>query len=143
MNRILGAKTLSSNYDLMAAAVQSRPNDVKWWNSRVQLTGSLLLHMQKDMELVKFKSIHPVASGSVRGFQFGDPDVAPYSVRLELFDNYDRHYQIVLNGSHVNRAVITQSEINGLIASLQILPHHSVNSSPATAMLLRNSILDE
>lgn len=141
MNRILGAKTLSSNYDLMAAAVRARPDDVKWWNSRVQLAGSLIMLVQKSTDLVDVDSIHPVAIGSVRGFQFGDSDTAPYFVRLELFDNSDRHYRIWINGNH--RAIITQGEINGLIASLHTLPSQSVNSSPATAMLSRNSILEK
>jgi hypothetical protein len=129
MNRIVGAKGLSSNYDLLSAAVQSTPNDVEWWASRAHNAGAFILLENKDMELVEVNSIHPVAAGAMRGFQFGDPDTAPYVVQLKLFDGFDRQYWITISGLHVHRAVITQSEINGLIASLQPVSGPLVNRS--------------
>jgi hypothetical protein len=129
MNLVLGTKALSSNYDLMAAAVQATPNDVKWWASRVHNTGSLLLLENKNMDLVDVNSIHPVTAGAVRGFQFGDPDTAPYVVSLKLFDSSDRQYWILITGMHVHHSVITQGAINALIASLQPVAARPVERS--------------
>jgi len=119
MNRMLGPKALRSNYDLMAAAVRATPSNVKWWESRAHNAGAMLLLENKSVELAAVKSIHPVTLGSVRGFQFGDPDVAPCVVSLKLFDDTDRRYWIVINAAAAHHQVITQSEINGLIASLK------------------------
>ena len=34
INGLLGARTLSSNYQLMAAEIQATPADLKWWAPR-------------------------------------------------------------------------------------------------------------
>jgi hypothetical protein len=128
LNRVFGAKTLSSNYDLMAAEVGATSNDVEWWVSRARNIRTFILLEDKLTELGETgKSIHPLASSTVQGFQFGDPDAAPYIVRLELFDSLDRRYEIVLTGKSAHRAVITQSQINGLIASLRTTPVPAVD----------------
>jgi hypothetical protein len=134
MNRILGANALRSNYDLMAAEVLATPDDARWWYSRVGLARALILLEGKDIEMNEGTSIHPVALGAVRGFQFGDPDVAPYTVNLKLFDGSDRKYWISINGKYANHAVITQSEINGLIASLRTVQAGSVSRSPGNGL---------
>ena len=130
MDRLLGSKALSSNYDLMAAAVREQPSDVHWWASRAHNARAFILLEDKEMELIDVASIHPIAGSAVRGFQFGDPDFAPYVVNLKLFDSSDRQYWILITGMHAHHPVITQSEINGLIASLKTLPDHSSDRFP-------------
>jgi len=55
----------------------------------------------------------------MRGFQFGDPMVAPYEVTLELFDQIDRPIHLFIGGVGQNQPVSTQAEINALVASIQ------------------------
>jgi len=55
----------------------------------------------------------------MRGFQYGDPMVAPYNVNLDLFDGSDWHYRLSIVGQNDHRPVITQAQINGLVASFR------------------------
>jgi hypothetical protein len=118
MSRLLGSKALSSNYELMVAEVQATPGGIKWWGGRVSNSRELILLGNKGMNLGKATAIHSIGSGDVRGFQYGDPDVAPYVVKLDLFDATDKHYEFHISGKDEDRPVISQAQINGLVASL-------------------------
>lgn len=119
MESILGKLALSSNYEFMAAEVEATPDQVKWWNSRRQATRNAILLINKSGDLRSSHEMYKLASGKLRGFQFGDPAVAPYIVQLDLFDPSDRHYRIFVTPSKQNQAVISQAQINALIASIQ------------------------
>ena len=120
---LLGHETLRSNYNLMAAAVQEAPECAKWWAGRKHNIRCMMLLMLKTVGVdAKAKSIHPIIGGSVRGFQFGDPSVEPYVVSLELFDQKDRHYQLIINGQGLSHPIITQPQINALVASTSSTP---------------------
>ncbi len=112
MARVLGPKALTSNYEFMVAEVQATPGDVRWWARREWNVRNAILLMNKGMGLGDSTAIHPIESSRVRGFQFGDPDAAPYKVLLELFDTADRHYELVISGKDKNHPVITQAQIN-------------------------------
>jgi hypothetical protein len=122
MAGVLGPQTLRSNYDLMAAAVQATPASAKWYAGRTENARTMLLLSIKAMSTGRGNAIHPRAGGDVRGFQFGDPSVAPYLVSLELFDRQDKQYLIVLNGKSGSKPIISQSQINALIASTKTAP---------------------
>jgi hypothetical protein len=131
MTSVFGSQALQSNYELMAAEVQALPADVKWWAGRSRNVRSLILLIDKSLDLRDATAIHEVHSSVVRGFQFGDPDVPPYRVNLDLFDATDRHYRIWITGTDKSRPCITQAQINGLVASFRALPSGPVNSAPA------------
>jgi hypothetical protein len=59
----------------------------------------------------------------MHGFQIGDPALSPYKVVLDLYDRSDRRYQILIVGKDLTHQVITQAEINGMVASLRPIPH--------------------
>ena len=131
MNRVLGSQALSSNYELMAAELQSTPGEVKWWATREQNVRSLILLTHKGVHLGDAKVIYEIHSGTLRGFQYGDPNSPPYRVNLELFDKTDHHYKIFIAGKDKATACVTQAQINGLVASFRGLPTGPVNSAPA------------
>jgi len=133
MTEVFGKKTLSGNYELMAAEVDATPNDAKWWAGRARNARVLVLLMYKRMNLGDAAAIHTVSAGGVRGFQFGDPDAAPFLVRLELFDTADRNYEIILTGKQANKPVITQAEINALVASFRPISVRPVSVKPANS----------
>jgi hypothetical protein len=123
INQLLGARALSSNYDLMAAELATKPSQVKWWGSRNENVRSLLLLNLKSMELHHLNAIYPIASQELHGFQLGNPAVAPYKVEIDLFDREDRRYQILIHGRDGRGPILTQPEINAMVASLQPIPH--------------------
>jgi hypothetical protein len=131
MNKVIGSRTLSSNYELMSAEANATPAEVKWWAMRAHNVRSLILLMNKSMNVSEVNAIHSVRSNVMRGFQYGDPDVPPYFVQLDLFDESDNHYKIIITGKREGRSVITQAQINALVASFRVLPTGTMNSSPS------------
>jgi hypothetical protein len=53
----------------------------------------------------------------------GNPAIAPYSVELDLFDRNDRRYKIIIIGKDKKRPVLTQADINAMVASFRPIPH--------------------
>jgi hypothetical protein len=131
MTSVFGSQALQSNYELMAAEVQALPADVKWWAGRSKNVCSLILLTDKSLDLHDATAIHEIHSSVVRGFQFGDPNVLPSRVKLELFDEADRHYRIWITGKDKSTPCITQAQINGLVASFRGLSSGPVDSAPA------------
>jgi hypothetical protein len=131
MTKVLGSQALSSNYELMAAEVLATPADVKWWVGRVRNTRNITLLMNKGMNLGDANTIHRISGKDVRGFQYGDPGLAPFLVRLSLFDTLDRQDEIVISGKDVHRPVISQAQINGMVASFVPMPSPVSSSSPS------------
>ena len=95
--------------------------------------------MNKGMGLGDSTAIHPIESSRVRGFQFGDPDAAPYKVLLELFDTADRHYELVISGKDKNHPVITQAQINALVGSFRAISVE-ITSSSSERRLIRSDL---
>jgi hypothetical protein len=131
MTKVLGSQTLSSNYELMAAEVQATPTDVRWWAGGSRNTRSLILLMNKSLDLANATAIHEIHQGNMRGFQFGDPDTPPYRVDLDLFDVSDRRYKMSISSRSKSAPCITQAQINGLIASFRGLPSRQLSVGPS------------
>jgi len=134
LTSVLGAKAMSSNYEFVAAEMEITPSEAKWWSSRKSYERTIVLLGDKGADLDECTSIHPVLRGAMRGFQFGDPDVAPYRVNLELFDSLDREYVIRIITSPERGPVITQAQINALIASFVPLPAPTRKSTSASGI---------
>ena len=132
MNGVFGSRTLSSNYELMAAEVKATPAEVKWWLPQATNIRTGILLVNKSMNVGKANAIHLIRSDAFRGFQYGDPDVSPYFVQLDLFDLSDNHYKIIITGKKENRQVITQAQINAIIASFHRSPDGATNLSSSS-----------
>jgi len=115
---VFGEQALSSNYELMAPEVETTPDQIRWWDSRKQNTRNALLLTYKSLNLRNAHEIYRLVSGELRGFQFGNPIVEPYVVQLDLFDHSDHHYRILITPSKQKKPVITQAQINAVVASI-------------------------
>lgn len=114
---LLGENAIRSNYDLDRAVLYARPGDVRWWNSRRAHVQIFELMVQKSVLLTSaFPAAHPVATASVRGFQFDSK--GGRAIRLLLFDARDRKYEIDLS----SKVPLPQPQINAIIASFQPRP---------------------
>jgi hypothetical protein len=120
--QILGEKTVHSSYDLMAAEMWTKPEQVKWWNPPTQNARYSILLSMKSMELGDDGAVYAVNFGQVRGFQEGNPAVPPYRVHLDLFDAADHHYEIQIAVQNDSRSVLTQAQVNAMVASLRPIP---------------------
>jgi hypothetical protein len=114
----LDAESLRTNYALMAAAMNAKPESVKWWKLPGRNSRDLTLLGMKSVAMIECPgAIYAVSEGEFRGFQQGDPSVAQYCVKLDLFDAADRHYQLTISQSPGAR--LTQAEINAVVASMR------------------------
>jgi hypothetical protein len=117
MAALFGENAIRSDYDLVRAALYARPSDVRWWNSRSAHVRIFELMGQKGILLLtNSPTAHPLATASVRGFQFDAMDRG--GVRLLLFDTKDRRYEIDL----FDNGTLTQPQINAIVASFQPRP---------------------
>jgi hypothetical protein len=117
-----GAGINSTSFGLMSAEMNVTPEELKWWYSRDRNEAASFLLEMKAMKLGGARVIYSIQIGNYRGFQEGDPQRAPYSVRLDLYDASDQHYEIVISSPGGGQAVITQAEVNAMIASIRRAP---------------------
>lgn len=114
------AESSGTNYALTKAVMNARPEQVKWWMTRGQNAKyATLLLMKSSFEIECRGAIYEIDSGEIRGFQQGNPSVAPYCVKLDLFDAGDHHFQIRIDQYPVRGPVVTQAEVNAMVASLR------------------------
>jgi hypothetical protein len=111
-----------SSYNLMYAEMMSTPDQVKWWNGRDENEARSFLLEMKSFTIGNLRDIYSVSAGGLRGFQAGDPAIPPYRVRLDLFDSADRHYQIRIESTDKHGPVISQAQINAMVASIRQIP---------------------
>jgi hypothetical protein len=81
------------------------------------------------MYITDAKQIYDFNYPGLRGFQLGDPAIPPYKVKLELYDQNDRPYEIVITGKNHNHPFASQAEVNAIAASL-----HSTEASPKSSL---------
>ncbi|MGA2170636.1 MAG: hypothetical protein ABSG62_20800 [Terracidiphilus sp.] len=126
--RLLGEEVLRSKFSLMQAAMWVTPEQVKWWrfrtlpNERVEyllFTKFSAISQLASLHSFTIRPIYTIASGEFRGFQVGNPDVAPYEAHVDLFDAADRHFAFDVTGPEGHGQVLTQTEINAIVASIQ------------------------
>lgn len=129
---LFGKEVLSSKFNLMQAAMWATPDQAKWWrfrsleNQRVEyllVAKSFLLNSPSYYALTSHP-IYEFAAGDFRGFQIGNPSVAPYEAHLDLFDGADRHFKLDVVGPEGHGQILTQADINGIVASIRPSSDH-------------------
>lgn len=123
VRRTFGSSTLSSNYDLMAAELAATPAQGKWWAGPRQNARNFVLLGLKSMEMMDANAIYGISNEEMHGFQLGNPALAPYKVELDLFDRGDRRYKIILTQRDRIGPILTQAEVNAIVASIHPIPH--------------------
>jgi hypothetical protein len=123
-----GKAAVRSKFQLMQAALGATPEQAKWWrfrtaeNVRVDYlltTKYLILTRIESPEAYKLGPIYTVSTGGFRGFQIGNPDLPPYEAHLDLFDSTDQHLMVDVGGMESHGQVLTQAEVNAVVASIR------------------------
>jgi hypothetical protein len=131
MERLLGQDIIRSKFTLMQAAMSATPDQVKWWRFRsAQNERAQLLLMTKFAALMTCRThqestaspVYAIAIGDFRGFEYGNPDVAPYDVNIEVFDGADRRFALNIAGQQGHKQILTQEELNAMVASIRPSP---------------------
>lgn len=103
---------LTSEYNLLTAAIQTTPAQISFWNSRATNLRLMMLFMQKSLLVGHATGIHPVSGNGFRGFEIETDK--PGVVELKLWDEKDKGLWVILHMP----AGWTQRDINSLLASL-------------------------
>lgn len=131
--RWVGQVAIHSKFKLMQAAMWTTPEQAKWWrfhnlaNERVEYllgTKFFLLTGIGSRYAFTLGPIYTISAGGFRGFQIGNADVAPYDAHLDLFDGSDRHLVVDVQGPEGHGQVLTQAEINAVVASIRPISDH-------------------
>ncbi len=125
-----GSAAKSTSFGLMKAEMEVTPDALKWWRSRSRNEAASFLLELKALKLGNARAIYTVGFGELRGFQEGDPQFAPYRVRLDLYDANDLHYEILISQTKGSSPAISQAEINAMIASIQRVSSDSTQQAP-------------
>jgi hypothetical protein len=124
----VGQGVLQSKFKLMQAAMMTTPEQSKWWkfrtlqNERIEyllFAKFSLFTGVASSQAVTLSPIYKISVGGLRGFQIGNPNVSPYEAHIDVFDAADRHFAIDVRGSARHGKVMTQAEINSVLASLR------------------------
>jgi hypothetical protein len=125
--RLVGQEIIHSKFKLMQAAMWATAEQAKWWrfhnleNERVEyllLTKFSVLTENESHYAFTLGPIYTISAGGFRGFQIGDPGAPPYEARLDLFDGADRYLALDVSGTDGHGKVLTQAEINAVVASI-------------------------
>ncbi len=130
IERLLGPELVQSNLTLMQVALPATPGQVKWWRFRsaenqrqeVLLTIKLLTLAECAPPPHLTAPAYTIAFGAFRGIQCGNPDIAPYDAHIDVFDKDDRHFSLEITGPEGHGQVLTQEELNAMVASIRPSP---------------------
>ncbi len=131
--KLVGQEAIQSKFKLMQAAMGATPEQAKWWrfhnfeNERIEfplLAKFSLLTGFGSPHAFTLGPIYTISAGGFRGFQIGYPDDPPYEAHLDLFDGADRHFAFDVIGREGHGQVLTQAEINAVVASIQPTADH-------------------
>jgi hypothetical protein len=113
-----------SNYKLVAAEMFATPDDVKWWRGIKRNEAQSFLLEMKALRIADLTEIYSIDFGNFKGFQVGNPSMPPYRILLDLVDVNDRYYQIRIGPTDRHGPIISQAQINAVVASIHQLPDH-------------------
>lgn len=131
--RWVGQEAVHSKFKLMQAAMSVTPEQTKWWrfrnfeNERVEYllsTKFAFLAEAPSPYALTLRPIYAISAGGLRGFQIGNPDVPPYELHSDLFDGADRYFVLEVSGPKGHGQVLTQAEVNAIVASIRPTTDH-------------------
>jgi hypothetical protein len=131
--RMFGRDAVKSNYEYMMASVRTVPAQIHLFASRRSNARDMILLTAKLTNVpTEGNALYEIRQGEMRGIQIGDPTIAPFNVRLDLFDERDRHYALWINvGKGAKSTFVTQAEINAIVRSLHGIGEKEKSSSSA------------
>jgi hypothetical protein len=118
---LLGDQATKSHFGYAQVELNTRPGEVSLFHSRRSNARSYMLLSMKSLDIPKgVTEIYTISSPSLRGFQFGDPQLSPTFIELLLFDGRDRALELIFKGPRGGtRPVLTQEQINAMVASMR------------------------
>jgi len=116
---LLGRELLESNHSFYNTVLRVTPNDISIFRPRNQvIRAAILLCFKRALSINGESGLFEFESHGFRGFQFGSPSISD-KVILNIFDNDDRHLEILVFVAPKRQAKLSQEEINHIILTLR------------------------
>jgi len=109
-----------SNYATMAAAMAATPRDAAWWKTPGENRRILEPLILKLFAVPDLNAIYNLSGPEMRGFQLESKSLSRRRAQLKLFDSADRQLDIEIVNGIGDKPVLTQQQINAMVASIRI-----------------------
>ena len=140
---VLGARTLSSNYEFVRASLETDPTRASLLTPTNEIIRASILLLIKYSESTGFKSgLYGLESAGFRGFQKGSPATGENGATLQLFDADDHEIEIHVATANPTLAPVTQADLNRILQTLRRIdaapdqgaqsPQHAASPPPST-----------
>lgn len=119
VRKFWGEAALESDYSLHRLILEATPGEVSLFTRREDAVRSAMLILFKGIMMPRGgeSGIFRVRTGKFQGFQYGDPQMRPKSLNVEIFADDGGLYFVFAQRSEEPAPSITQAEINRIIQS--------------------------
>lgn len=119
VRKFWGEAALESDYSLHRLILEATPGEVSLFTRREDAVRSAMLILFKGIMMPRGgeSGIFRVRTDKFRGFQYGDPQMRPKSLNVEIFADDGGLYFVFAQRSEEPAPAITQAEINRVIQS--------------------------
>jgi len=119
ISTIFGPEATKSNYNFHKTMLDLTPSKVTpWMNQRDAVQSSVLLMFKAISSVGGNTGIFVAEANNWKGFQFDDPARNPKQITLELYDDQDRHVEVIFCPGRESAAAISQADVNRVIWTL-------------------------
>lgn len=121
LRRLLGAEAVKSNYAFQKTLLEATPAMITpWMSERECIRGGFILLLKTAASVGGDTGLFKVEGNGWKGFQFDDPAKGPKRITLELYDEQDRHAEVMFsNSANLTETAITQADINRVLLTLR------------------------
>jgi hypothetical protein len=121
---VFADKPLNTNFEMYQAVYQTTPaqlSPIASPSDAMRMNVLLLWKLSFGLDLPCDGDFYSFDWSNAKGFQFGNPDrKVPVAVRA--FDDRDHQFRFIFTAANAAADRITQSDINSVLQSLQVLP---------------------
>jgi hypothetical protein len=121
---VFADKPLHTNFEMYQAVYQTTPaqlSPIASPSDAMRMNVLLLWKLSFGLDLPCDGDFYSFDWSNAKGFQFGNPDKkVPVAVRA--FDDRDHQFRFIFTAANAAADRITQSDINSVLQSLQVLP---------------------
>jgi hypothetical protein len=131
VRRLWGEEALKSDYSLHRLILEATPGEVSLFTRREDAVRSSMLILFKGIMMPRDgeSGIFRVRTDKFRGFQYGDPQMRPKSLNVEIFADDGGLYFVFAQRSEGPAPAITQAEINRVIQTVRKIPEPALSAS--------------
>lgn len=134
LSAVFGPEATKSNYNFRKTMLELTPSRMTPWMDQSDAIRTSMLLMIKAISSVGGETgIFSIEANNWKGFQFDDPARRPKQITLELYDDQDRHIEVIFRAPRDAAGAISQADVNRVFWTLTpadtLLPKAELNQA--------------